>query len=434
MLGAGWFVIWVLAAVLLYFTTGEDLEAVMLRNTAQRQVMQFWRSTTGDERFSARPTGAMSGVVSGDGRPLEGATVIISNVAGQAYSAVTDVEGNYRLDEVPEGDYLPMAVAPGFAQEPAVYGTNRVVPIRQRQNIAGVDFRLLPTEPVEIEADTELTIGQPTTSTVDNPEPSTALRREFTYTREGKTIPGGLVHEPAAEIGPGPFPILLIIFPGEARSWEGVSVPLSAKGYVVVSYFPVRLLDLEGDVDDLMLLLKLTAEGRLSERGDPNRIALVGGSASTVYTYLMVRDMAGSAVQQQVKALVQYGGLFDFFQYRKDWEQGKITIDPGISQLEYLLVAFGRPDTRPELYLRLSPRYALGPGNLPPTLLVHAGNDIIVPYNQSQIAAEAFEEWGIPHQYLFYDNSEHYLDTSKRDPVQVDMLNQTIAFLDRYLK
>jgi dipeptidyl aminopeptidase/acylaminoacyl peptidase len=269
---------------------------------------------------------------------------------------------------------------------------------------------------------------------VENPEPSTALRREFTYTRDGKTIPGGLVHEPAAELGPGPFPILLIIFPGEANRWEGVSVPLSANGYVVVSYFPVRLLDLEGDVDDLMLLLKLAADGRLSARGDPNRIALLGGSVSTVYTYLMVRDMAGSAVQKQVKALVQYGGLFDFFQYRKDWEQGKIIIDPGISQLEYLLLAFGRPDTRPELYLRLSPRYALGPGTLPPTLLVHAGNDITVPDNQSEIAAAAFEEWDIPYQYLFYADSEHYLDTSKRDPVQVEMLNQTLAFLGQYLK
>jgi acetyl esterase/lipase len=174
------------------------------------------------------------------------------------------------------------------------------------------------------------------------------------------------------------------------------------------------------------------AGGKLSERGDTRRIVLVGGSVSTAYTYLMARQLEGSPVREQMKATIQYGGLFDFFRYRRDWEEGKIKIDPGISELEYLLIAFGRPDTRPELYLFLSPRYALGPDSLPPTLLVHAGNDNIVPAEQSHITDETLERLGIQHRFLLYPNVEHYLDVTTRDPTQVDMLNKTLEFLDAY--
>jgi acetyl esterase/lipase len=106
-----------------------------------------------------------------------------------------------------------------------------------------------------------------------------------------------------------------------------------------------------------------------------------------------------------------------------------VTIDPGISELEYLIVALGRPDTRPEFYLRLSPRYDLGPETFPPILLVHAEKDIIVPVDQSKLAAEGLGAAGIPHVLLLYPNLEHYLDISKRDPAQLDMLERTIAFL-----
>jgi fermentation-respiration switch protein FrsA (DUF1100 family) len=208
-----------------------------------------------------------------------------------------------------------------------------------------------------------------------------------------------------------------------------VSVPLAAKGYVVVSYFPRRLLDLEGDLDDLGALLRLALAGRLAERGDGDRVVLVGGSVSTVYIYLLARELEGAPLGGRVRAAIQYGGLFDLYAFRRRWEEGGVIIDPGISELEYLLVAFGRPDTRPELYLRFSPRYGLGRASLPPTLLVHADKDIIVPVEQSLLADETLGQLGIPHRLLRYPELEHYLDTSKRDPAQLDMLERTVAFL-----
>ena len=56
-------------------------------------------------------------------------------------------------------------------------------------------------------------------------------------------------------------------------------------------------------------------------------------------------------------------------------------------------------------------------------------NDIIVPAEQSHLADETLTRLGIDHRLLLYPTLEHYLDTSKREPAQLDMLDQTLAFL-----
>lgn len=429
--GLGWLVAAFLLLTVGYGAVAEDLETVLLRNTAERRVQQFWRATLTERPARTAPGGALVGTIRDNaGRELSGATVIVATRNGQTYTAISDAGGQYRLANVPPGDYLPLAIAPGFRQAPPA-AWQRVVSVRPAHSTAGVDFRLPPIAP-PAPFTGAVTLSVPEIVAVENPEPSAAIRRAFTMPLRDGTTDFGLVHEPPPAAGPGPFPILLVIYPGEARDWEGVSIPLAASGYVVVSYFPHRVLDLNGTLDDLHGLLALVGQGALSARGDGRQVVLVGGSVSTVYTYLMARELHGSAAWAPVRAMVQYGGLFDLFRFRQAWEEGQVIIDPGISALEYLLVAFGRPDIRPEIYLRFSPRYALGPASLPPTLLVHAGHDIIVPAEQSAIAATDFTFHGIDHQLLLYPDLEHYLDTSKRDPAQLDMLDQTLAFLGRY--
>ena len=52
-----------------------------------------------------------------------------------------------------------------------------------------------------------------------------------------------------------------------------------------------------------------------------------------------------------------------------------------------------------------------------------------MPVGQSHLAAAGLAAAAIPHRLLLYPELEHYLDVSKRDPAQLDMLEQTIAFL-----
>lgn len=427
--GMAWLVLLALALGLAYAATSEDLEAVLLRNTVERRVLATWRGALDAERPAAAPGGFGGTVRDADGRPIAGASVVAADRHGRAFSAVSGADGRYRVDGVPAGNYLPLAVAASHQQAGRAGWAGRVATIRAGRTAEGVDFRLQPRLAYDPATNDSLALAPQTTVTVEGVQSSTVLRRTFTFANRGKVLDGGLVHEPPAALGPGPFPILLIIYPGEAASWEGVSAPLAARGYVVVSYFPRRLLDLDGDMDDLRLLLNLAAEGQLSARGDGRRVVIVGGSVSTAYTYLLERSIGTAPLRARVRAAIQYGGLFDLYAFRQSWEAGQVTIDPGISELEYLLVAFGRPDTRPEIYLRLSPRYGLGPASLPPTLLVHAEKDIIVPVGQSHLAAAGLAAAAIPHRLLLYPELEHYLDVSKRDPAQLDMLEQTIAFL-----
>jgi dipeptidyl aminopeptidase/acylaminoacyl peptidase len=180
---------------------------------------------------------------------------------------------------------------------------------------------------------------------------------------------------------------------------------------------------------DITKLMSFAQAGLYSPRADPTKISVVGGSVSTVYAYLLLRELENSPARDRIKAAVMYGGLVDMFRFRYDWERKALYIDPGISQLEDLLIAFGRPDNRPEHYLMFSTLYHLDQKSLPPTLLVHAEKDSIVPVNQSQLIAEAATRLSIPHELLIYQNIEHYLDMSQRDPAQLDMLYKTIDFL-----
>ncbi len=435
----GWFLLMLVGTAIAYFTVTEDLEVVLLRNTAERYTLQFWRSISGDERFATKPTGTLSGQVMDEhGQALSGAAVIVATVSGQAFTAYSGGDGYYTIVNVPEGNYLPMAIQAGYDYAPTDKFGGRVATIRPGQTTDKVTFRLAHTiaafDAVSSKEDYGLKIGAPTSINKENPVPTTAIRRDFTFERGGKLLDGGIIHEPPLAMGNGPFPILLIVYPGEAAAWEGVSVPLAANGYVVVSYFPRRLLDLQGDTDDLNVLMRLTLSGKFSARADTSKMVLVGGSVSTVYTYLMTRELENSQSRQALKGGIKYGGLVDLFRYRYIWEQGnRIVIDPGISALEYMLIAFGRPDTRPELYLRFSPLYNLQTNSLPPILMVHNKIDEIVPVEQTERMDERLQQLNIPRQTLIYPNLKHYLDTSHPDPAQADMLNQTLAFLKKYV-
>jgi len=431
--GAGWLLLALPALTLIYAATSEDLEIVFLRNTVERRAAIFWHDTLGDMQATTQSSGTLAGTVRDQaGGPIAGASIVLADRTGRSFSARSTPDGRYTLTGVPAGSYLPLAVSPGHAQGGRSGFVGRVATVRAGRAAAGVDFRLDPRPAYDLSTNDSLQLGPQTAITIEGLTSGTTLRRPFTFANRGKTLDGGLIHEPPAELGPGPFPILLIIYPGEAASWEGVSAPLASRGFIVVSYFPRRLLDLDGDLDDLRLLLNLTAAGELSTRGDGQRIALAGGSVSTVYTYLLAQAVASAPSDANVRAAIQYGGLFDLYAFRHSWEAGQVIIDPGISTLEYLLVAFGRPDTRPELYLRLSPHYTLGATSLPPTLLVHAERDIIVPPGQSRLAATELARLGISQRLLIYPALEHYLDISKRDPAQLDMLDQTVAFLQQW--
>jgi acetyl esterase/lipase len=432
---AGWVGIGLAVMLVGYVLTTEDLEMNFLKNTLEYNTAKFWRSTFGDERFTVKPTGTISGVVQEiGGNPLENATVIVAPVNGQPYTAKTGKDGRYTIQNVPVGNYLPMATRAGYDFGAGYGSTGRVTTVRENQTATDVNFRLSPKPQFQLNNSDNFVIDPPEIVKRDFPTPSEVNRRFFRFENKGKLLTGGVIHEPRDN--QGQYPILLIIYPGEAIAWEGVSIPLAASGYVVVSYFPRRLLDYRGDIDDLNMLTSLVLRGKLTTKGDPNRIVVVGGSVSTVYVYQMLREVEGSPYQKNIKAAIMYGGLINLYNYRNIWEKGgRIIIQrDDIAPLEDLLIAFGRPDTRPEMYTRFSPVYSHLASSMPPVLIVHANQDEIVPVEQSFEAEEYFKKLGIPNTALYYPDLKHYLDLSKPDPAQQDMYDKTLAFLRTYVK
>jgi dienelactone hydrolase len=431
-----------------YVSTAEELEVVLLRNTLERYAQKSWWYVFGEDRFPEQrglrvAGGTISGQVTDEqGKAVAGANVVVSDPSGLTFSAVSGADGRYTMPGVKTGHYLPMAARAGYLDAVATGSSfirrwRMAATVREGATTSNIDFVMKARPDYKIVPGNTLKFEEFSEEFRDNPVPSPALRRWFSFENKGLSK-RGLVYEPMPDRGPGPFPILLIVYPGPANGWEGVSIPLAAQGFVVIAYqpelfgpTPERGLNLRGDVDDMLQLYNYAKSGQFSQRGDPQRVVITGGSVSTVYTYLMLREIERSspADKAALRGAIKYGGLADMYRYRYDWDRGALYIDPGIQDLEDMLVAFGRPDTRPEIYMLFSPLFHLEEGSLPPTLVVHTSKDTIVPVFQTELLAKKMVELKVEHKLLIYPDIEHYLDTSKRDPAQLDMLNQTIDFL-----
>lgn len=440
----------VLGLVLLYLPVGEQLETVLLRDTLERYALKGWSGVFGGPAINAaaKPAGTITGQVKDErGQPLAGANVVVSDSTGFSWTAASDANGRYSVTGVAASHYLPMSARAGYLDAVAAgdgpLGRWRLVAsVRSGQTTSNIDFVMKQRQPYRVVPGNTLQLDEFTEISRENPVPSRVLRRTFSFENDGLQK-SGIVYEPLPDQGAGPFPILLIVYPGPANAWEGVSIPLAAQGFVVIAYqpelfgpHPERGLNLRGDLKDLLELYNYAKSGYFSTRSDPQKVVITAGSVSTAYTYLLLNEIETSspADKAALKGNIAYGGLADLYRYRYDWERGALYIDPGIQDLETMLIALGRPDLRPEIYMLFSPVYHLEPGSLPPTLLVHTSKDTIVPIYQNTLLLEVLEKLKLAHQNVIYTDIEHYLDTSKPDPSQRDMLEKTIQFLKEYTK
>ncbi len=84
--------------------------------TAQGNVLGYLLA----ERMGTLPgvstgkVGAVEGVVLSEAGPIEGAGVVLAERTGRPHRAWTDDRGRYRIDDIPVGKYVPIAVAGGY--------------------------------------------------------------------------------------------------------------------------------------------------------------------------------------------------------------------------------------------------------------------------------------------------------------------------------
>jgi hypothetical protein len=401
---------------------------------------------------ATQPLGGLTGLVRDHaGAPIAGAAVIAADARGVAYRATTDAAGRYRLDGVPAGVYRAVAAKPGHG--PVADWLNIPTPSAQLGALswraptvvragqaATADIRLGPPERLAPTAGARLIFGEETVVEQGDPFPGRARRRPFVLTTpsrdpivldalRGAIAPAppvreatGVIYAPAEG---GPYPTILIIYPGLPETWEAISVALATDGFTVIAYTPLNFPDFDADTSDLLFLTQELTAGRLTPHAAPGRQCVAGGSFSTLWAFLLIRQT------DAYRCVLSLGGLSDAYLYREDWSAGRITPDPHLAPVPEMMAAVGTPDVGPDLYLDLS--IIEHAAALPPVFIVHGSGDTIVPINQSLRLAERLQALGKPYELRLYDGMEHYLDATKGDADTLDLLRRTLAFFHRHL-
>ncbi|NJK78998.1 MAG: prolyl oligopeptidase family serine peptidase [Chloroflexaceae bacterium] len=386
----------------LFLATSDHPRIFPLRHIVLYQVEAWWYERVGAPQ--QRGTGTLQGCVStADGRPAVAATVLVAELEGTTHSTTTDTAGCYILPDLPAGSYVPVVGATNgvdISVRPAV----RVQPDQQQTR----DIRLPPPTLPAVEPGRDLRLGAPITLAWPLPRPGSAVEQSVQFDSGGQPNQTMFYYTPVDAAAP--LPVLLIVYPGPAEAWKGVSIPLAAAGYAVVATGPAYSFDLEADLDELQRVIQFVRAGAFPY-ADGRQLVLMGGSYSSLHVLAMLqRDVS-------FEGAVLLGPPTDLFALRRQLEAGTFAPPFGLDQA---LIALGRPNTNPEPFWRYSARYHVRP-DWPPLLLMHSRSDEVVPFEQSELLAAELEAAGLPYEATFFDGMSHYLladDASE----QLDML------------
>jgi len=421
-----------LVAGVVWSMLSAQVEVVLARNLLLYRAESVWR-------VAANPGGGQlrGRVLSSDGAPLSGASVLAAGPDGQTFTAESDASGAYTLS-LPGGSFVPLATSAGYDDATLRAGPFRrtlmVVPGTTTQ----ADFVLSRTVPRVQSADRSIQFGDEAIVHSDIAPaggglPFDVRRRGFTFGRAGALLGGSYVYEPNAG---GAYPALLFIYPCwlypcSTIGWDLLSTTMAAQGFVVVTFAPQRGADLEADMDDVLALIAHIKAGQLSALADTSRLTLLGGSLTSLHVW----RVAQLAPPGALRGIVVLGGISDLFLIRQRFESHLLLLEPPFDvPLSTALIGLGRPNLNPELYARYSPVYHLDALPRVPLALIHGGGDKTVPFEQSPHFAERLRAHSIAHELYLYPNQEHYLDLENINDDERDMLAKVVGFLQAALR
>jgi hypothetical protein len=403
--------------------------------TAVRHTLHYKAITAmgGPTWRSDRPPGTVSGMVQdAQGEPLSGATVLVASPLGHTYRAETNAAGEYRISDVPPGRYVPIAGKRDYEDaldQTCLLGMcfKRFALVRSDRDSEGVDLTVHPLDRREIVLDDSLVVSPTVGVAVGAPFPSQALRTHLTFERASLRVNDCWLYEPRQEDGsPSPtesLPTLLLVLPGPVMNWEIVPIPFAAQGFSVLACYPLRGIEIDEDVVDLLTALEYLRRGRIPSRADTERLGLIGASFSSIHAYRFLR------LTDKVDVVLVLGGMSDGFAFRHDVEVGIVQTRPPFDQI---LASLGFPNSSPELYFRYSSIHHLE--GMPPFCLLHGIEDELSPFSQSVRLANELERVGHPHRFYSYEGLKHYFSTSADNATTQQMFQDSLGCLRDYLE
>jgi dipeptidyl aminopeptidase/acylaminoacyl peptidase len=399
-----------------WFVTSDDTGIWPIRNTVQYRLLSGWWSVVGQPETGA--SGALQGTARDfQGTPIAGAWVLASAWDGTTYAAYSNETGQYHIANIPASKYRPVAGAPGY-QDIVLKQDGHSIQINAG-NTTTADAVLPAEVPTMVTPGQNLTFTAPLTLSCTTPLTSTAVRREVSFDSGGQPNQPTFYYMPLTATLSSRLPVLLVIYPGPADTWQCASVPLAAAGYAVIAAGPAYTFDLENDIDELQRLVEFARKGQFPG-AEGHTMAPLGGSYSSIHVLrLLQRD-------QNFTAAVLFGPPTDLFDMRRRLENGSY-IPP--FDLDKALIALGLPSQEPLRYWRYSGAYHVRP-NFPPTIIFHSYSDDVVPYQQSELLVNNLELVGAPYEAHFFHGSGHYLF----DQDSVQLYETTLDFLGKHLQ
>jgi len=174
------------------------------------------------------------------------------------------------------------------------------------------------------------------------------------------------------------------------------------------------------NIHDCKLALRWVRDNAARLGIDPNRIAVMGGSAGGAIAALLgytepsdglEPPEAGPGEPPVVACVVDLYGVMDLMTYH-----------------DMKMFAKTRAEA-PELYKQASPLTYLDKHD-PPTFVAHGTVDTVVKIEQSEKLVAKLKELGVPHEYVVIEHAPHSFDLR---PLQMDLKPPVFAFLRKYL-
>ncbi|MCS6828868.1 MAG: carboxypeptidase regulatory-like domain-containing protein [Caldilinea sp.] len=394
-------------------------------------VISTWLGTQPPPVSSAPPGALVGRILDEAGRPIAGASVIVAQPDGLPHHALTDADGVYSIAGIPPGQYVPAAVAPGFAEAAltGLFGLPKLVTIQSNVVTKAPALTLKPYRPTPLPENLAEAIHLRQTAvytaTATFPENAAADVAAYAFDFEGAVVDTLRVYLPMGHMHDASLPLLFMVYPSPVDNWQDVSVAFASERYAVVAISPTaaRGVDAEAHAQDARVALALARRGAFGPAVGDNRPMAMGGSFSSAILSRLLRS-AGD----ELTGWVTVGGLANAFTAAHDFYTGRISIPP---PFELLVPALGPPNLYPLPFLMFSPVYVAG--ELPPTMIIHTAADEILRIEQAYALAEAVAAAGVPLETYYYEDESHYLGIgADLTDAGREMFYRILDFIERY--
>ncbi len=260
--------------------------------------------------------GALTGLVFYNGEPVVGATVLVAERTGTPHAAQTDVEGRYRIADIPPGQYVPAAVAPGFEEIALTdrFGFPGLVTVHSGASTEVPTFMLqqhVPKPlPQPLAVATNLVLTTTAVTTASFPAGATAQVRAYQFEYAGALVDTLRVYLPISVTPEAKLPVLFMVYPTDVDLWSAVSTAYASQGYAMVALSPVaaRGVDIDAHADDARVALTLARQGALGSNIDGRKVVALGGSFSSAIMHRLLADVTATG-DAPIAGWVTVGGI-----------------------------------------------------------------------------------------------------------------------------